>query len=151
MKSNFIDYVTPLEAINEKELTYDTLLEMVREEAVTMVKSTNRLDNDNTSSKTKSESNQAQSIADSSLATNPIEAFRMNLIEAYADNIPSTDKDVLTPREALKTAAKTSKPKTIKRSKLINLIKAEILKTINLSEKKSRRKLALRKLNKRTR
>lgn len=88
---------------------------------------------------------------DSSLETNPIEAFRMNLLEAYADKIPSADKDVLTPREALKTAAKASKPKTIKRSKLINHIKAEILKTINLSEKKSRRKLALRKLNQRTR
>lgn len=148
MKSNFIDHVSPLEAINEKELAYDTLLEMVREEAVTMVESTNRLDNDNTSSKTKSESNQAQSIADSSLATNPIEAFRMNLIEAYADNIPSTDKDVLTPRKALKTTSTASRPKTIKRSKLINLIKAEILKTINLNEQKRRRNLALRKLNK---
>ena len=75
----------------------------------------------------------------------------MNLIEAYADKPPLTDKDVLTPRKALKTAAKASKPKTIKRSKLINLIKAEILKKIDLCDKKSRRKLALRKLNQRTR
>ena len=75
----------------------------------------------------------------------PVEAYRSHLIEEYTNNDRMLRDDILEPVEVQKIVTKKKK---IRRSKLHNLIKDEILGIASQREKQRRRKRALRKLAK---
>ena len=75
----------------------------------------------------------------------PQEAYRNHLIEDYTNNSRMAEGDIL---ELVETEKKKPQKSKMRRSKLHNLIKNEILGIASQREKSRRRKLALRKLAK---
>ncbi|MDC0125913.1 hypothetical protein OAI15_01470 [Flavobacteriaceae bacterium] len=137
-----IDYTDPFKALDDEKIAFRVLLEAVKREATKMIHRTNPDEVLDTVEITKQKPNK-RSLQH--LYMTPQEAYRNHLIEEYTNNDRMVKDDILEPVEVEKIVTKKKK---IRRSKLHNLIKDEILGIAAQREKQRRRKLALRKLAK---
>ena len=135
-----IDYTDPFKALDEEKLAFRVLLEAVKREATEMVNQSNPDEVLESVEVTKDKLNKRPL---QHLYMTPQEAYRNHLIEDYTNNSTMAEGDILEPVETKKKKPQKSK---MRRSKLHNLIKNEILGIASQREKSRRRKLALRKL-----
>ena len=135
-----IDYTDPFKALDEEKLAFRVLLEAVKREATEMVNQSNPDEVLESVEVTKDKLNKRPL---QHLYMTPQEAYRNHLIEDYTNNSTMAEGDILEPVETEKKKPQKSK---MRRSKLHNLIKNEILGIASQREKSRRRKLALRKL-----
>lgn len=141
--SKIIDYGDPFEAIDFTKISYDVLLEIVREKAFALVEATNKdFDISNNLHQVKScQVNEGKQTDVEALS----QAIRGKLMQSNNFKGSSAPPDTLVPLEDRK------KPNKIKRSQLTNMIKSEVLKQVETNKRKQRRYKALAKLNKRKR